>query len=130
MGKLIGVIALVSFAALAGFGFIGMNMAALPGHADCIATAVKGGDCPITGNPLDYAGFHISAFLSFSMAYVAAVVMVLAAVFIFLNFEFSLPFNLAPPRAAAAVRNVFSAPTFWRPFRRWLSRREKRDPIF
>lgn len=130
MRKLIGIIALVSFAALAVFGFLGMNMADMSGHADCIATSVNGGACPITGNPIDYAGFHISAFLSFSTAYVVTIVLALAAVFIFIALQFGLPLDLAPPRALAAIYNAQSAPTFWRPFRRWLAQLEKRDPRF
>ncbi len=70
--KYLSILLLIGFVGLAVFGVFGMNHGSGPSHDmaanDCIASTVKGVDCPIEVKSLDFAVFHIDAFKSFSLA--------------------------------------------------------------
>ena len=70
--KYLSILLLIGFVGLAVFGAFGMNHGNGPSHDiamnDCIASTVKGVDCPIEVKSLDFVVFHIDAFKSFSLA--------------------------------------------------------------
>lgn len=69
---------ILSFTAVAAFGFLAMSedMA----HKACLASTLAGSLCP-EGNAFDYAFFHLAAFKGFSLALIFALLLAGYAIF-------------------------------------------------
>lgn len=83
MKRTFSIYIMVSFAALALFGFTAMGHEG-SAHEGCVAAASQSMDCPGGMGTLEFAAFHLRAFRSFSSADVSAgifTVMLLAALF-------------------------------------------------
>ena len=70
MKSTLAALLLLSFTIIAVFGVFAMNHGAGNGHGDggCIASMVKGVDCPKDAGSLQFLTFHLDAFRSFSTA--------------------------------------------------------------
>ncbi|HEY4475661.1 MAG TPA: hypothetical protein VJB92_02995 [Candidatus Paceibacterota bacterium] len=89
MKPFIVLITLVSFTAIAVFGFIVIIHSG--GHSSCIARVFEGAPCP-ENNPVGYASFHISALKSFSSAVLNSFASAFLIAFLFFVFLISLAF--------------------------------------
>lgn len=80
MKIVLAIILTLSFAALAGTGVLAMNNGDDGlGHARCLASVANGFECPANASPLMVTAFHVSAFQSFSLAVMSAMLLLAAA---------------------------------------------------
>ncbi len=87
---------ILSFLAVAVFGFLAMNMENERGHANCIAAVAGDTTCP-EGNAFASALFHITAYKNFSAALVVLALMLpFGLIVVFGNKSALPPPNLNP----------------------------------
>ncbi len=88
MNRLVTSIVLLSFIALSVFGFIGMDYAMDHATGGCVAAMATGTACPGKTDPMGFAGFHLTAFKTFTTASTSLPMitgLLLLVAFLFLN---------------------------------------------
>ena len=128
MTRVITISIIVSFVAIAVFGFFGIEFMTSH-HASCIVSTSQGGVCPEGAAPLDYVNFHLNALRNFSTAVFASVSFLALSLILVLVFALNLfgermfaP-EVTTPRPFGCILTDFSPPLLAR-LSNWLSLHE------
>lgn len=124
----------ISFAVIAVFGFLDMNI----GHSDCIMKIANGGSICPHDSALDFVVFHIGALKNFSLAIFDLLIFAAAAIIIslFLRLNFLKHFiNFNDLKFESPDRYSYGKKISWLAafatkikISHWLALCEKRDP--
>jgi len=128
MTRTITILIMVSFVAIAVFGFLGIEFMTSH-HAPCIVSTSQGGICPEESAPLGYINFHLNALRNFSTAVFASVSFLILSLILVLAFALNLfgermfaP-EVTTPRPFGCILADFSPPLLTR-LSNWLSLHE------
>jgi len=81
MKRLFVLLIVISFVAIAVFGFLGMDHDNMAGGG-CLASAANGSPCPEKANPFAVAFFHLNAFAKFGTALLVENLMLLFSILV------------------------------------------------
>jgi hypothetical protein len=106
MKSLLSLFALISFVWIAVFGFAVMNHDSGHGHTGCIATRVKGIECPSLIGTLDMVFLHMSVFEKFSSAVLSdyMVLILFLVLALVVSYFLSINHDLLPQLSANHLR--------------------------
>jgi hypothetical protein len=104
MTRTITILIMVSFVAIAVFGFLGIEFMTSH-HAPCIVSTSQGAKCPEESGPFAYVNFHLNALRSFSTA-VFHSNPAFSALVLFLVLSFSLVSGFSAVRESVRERSI------------------------